>query len=367
MIGARGGEVDEETSRILRASRSSGLPLPERLRSPMENAFGADFGGVRVHSGSVSRELNDRMGARAFTTGTDVFFRDRLPDATTNSGTELLAHELAHVVQQRGGDVSRKEYVRRMTIGGLGKNGKAEDYGPGTTPKFKTDFARVKQLATGEKAFMTAVHRIDPEMTKDDFALLYSRFAASETVFTDVDHFLREMRILRQNWGAQKFFHEKPGAQEYSPVSKQNKEQPIRLYGSKRRQDVSNLYLWGKANGVKMSGFAKVLGKPLPTGAPTYLPKGHWADRAHMIIYGAQQGEERDLVCMELTAAATTELRAVKTKGDKVATDGGEGYFPGEFGLKSESTFVSVSLGESASTWDFMKTRIALLDFSPPK
>ncbi len=353
---------------MLQASRSGGMPLPDAVRSPMEHALGVDLNGVQVHTGSASTELNDRLGARAFTTGEDIYLRDGLPDATTSRGTELLAHELTHVVQQRGGAVSRKEvgHIRRMKIGGLGKRGAEVEYGPGSTPSFKADFARVKQLLPGDKAFMKAIHLSDSEISKGDFDLLYSRFAASATVFRDVDHFLREMRILRQNWGAQKFFHEKPGAQPYSPVSKQKQAQLIRLYGSKRRTDVQNLYLWGKANGIKMSGFAKVLGKPLPTGNPTYLPKGHWADRAHTISYGTQQGEERDLVCIELTDTASNELRAAKNNPQKVATDGGEGYIAGEFGLKSESTFVSVSLGESVGTWDFMKTRIALLDFSPP-
>jgi hypothetical protein len=370
-VGAEGGEVDDATSRLLQASRSGGRPLSAAVRAPMEGAFGTDLGDVRVHTGAVSSELNARFGARAFTAGDDIYFRKSSPDLTTSAGTALLAHELAHVVQQRGGDVSRQEVgpVRRMTIVGMKKKKPKETvtYGPGTTPQFRKDFAALKGLVEGDdKAFMKEIHRADPQMTKDDFLLLFSRFAASETAFTDLDHFLREMKILRQQWGAQKFFHEKVGVEPYSPVSQQNKEQPIRLYGSKRREDVINLYLWAKAHNVKMSGHAKLLGKPLPTGDPTYLPKGHWADRAHTISYGSQQGEQRDLVCIELTNQASNEVRAVKNNPNRVASEGGEGYFPGEFGLKSESTFVSVAIGESTSTWDFLRPRIAVLDFLPP-
>lgn len=66
----------------------------------MESAFGVGFGGVRVHADSTATELNNRIQAKAFTTGSDIFFRDGVPDVSTSSGQELLAHELTHVVQQ---------------------------------------------------------------------------------------------------------------------------------------------------------------------------------------------------------------------------------------------------------------------------
>ncbi|MDC3402551.1 DUF4157 domain-containing protein, partial [bacterium] len=99
-VGAAGGELDEGTDRMLKASRGGGRPLPDAARSPMESAFGADFSHIRVHSGSTSAELNDRIQAKAFTTGNDVYFRDGLPSVTSSSGQELLAHELTHTIQQ---------------------------------------------------------------------------------------------------------------------------------------------------------------------------------------------------------------------------------------------------------------------------
>lgn len=62
--------------------------------------MGADFSAVRVHVGSQSDELNSRIQARAFTTGSDVFIRRQDYSPTTTSGQRLLAHELAHTVQQ---------------------------------------------------------------------------------------------------------------------------------------------------------------------------------------------------------------------------------------------------------------------------
>jgi hypothetical protein len=68
----------------------------------MEQALGADLGHVRVHHGQESAQLNDSISASAFTVGSDVFFRDGIPDVGTPSGQHLMAHELAHTVQNGG-------------------------------------------------------------------------------------------------------------------------------------------------------------------------------------------------------------------------------------------------------------------------
>ncbi|HZM85049.1 MAG TPA: DUF4157 domain-containing protein [Blastocatellia bacterium] len=79
-----------------------GRPLESRVRAQMESAFGADFGGVRVHTGANAEALNEALNARAFTTGQDIFFGKGEYDPGSASGRELLAHELTHVQQQRG-------------------------------------------------------------------------------------------------------------------------------------------------------------------------------------------------------------------------------------------------------------------------
>ncbi|MEH1916916.1 eCIS core domain-containing protein [Nostoc sp.] len=64
----------------------------------MEQAFGADFSGVKVHTNGQSDQLNRSIQARAFTTGQDVFFREREYNPGSQGGQELLTH----VVQQNG-------------------------------------------------------------------------------------------------------------------------------------------------------------------------------------------------------------------------------------------------------------------------
>jgi hypothetical protein len=78
-----------------------GKPLPETVRGKMEAAFGANFADVRVHVGPQA----DRIGAIAFTVGSDIYFAPGRYQPETAHGQQLLGHELAHVVQQRTGRV----------------------------------------------------------------------------------------------------------------------------------------------------------------------------------------------------------------------------------------------------------------------
>ena len=99
--GSSGGTLDPGTAGDIAAARRGGQPLPTPTRAAMEQAFGdADFSGVRIHRSARSDELNRAVGARAFTLGADVFVRRDEGDLAGGAGQRLLAHELAHVVQQ---------------------------------------------------------------------------------------------------------------------------------------------------------------------------------------------------------------------------------------------------------------------------
>jgi hypothetical protein len=89
-------------------ARGGGVAIADNIREPMEQAFGADFSGVKVHTDGQSDLLNRSIQARAFTTGQDVFFRSGEYNPGSRGGQELLAHELTHVVQQNGGQVQAK-------------------------------------------------------------------------------------------------------------------------------------------------------------------------------------------------------------------------------------------------------------------
>ena len=88
-------------SGALGLASGGGKPLPDAVRGQMEAALGADFSNVRVHVGPQA----ERIGAIAFTVGSDIYFAPSRYQPDTVPGQQLLGHELAHVVQQRAGRV----------------------------------------------------------------------------------------------------------------------------------------------------------------------------------------------------------------------------------------------------------------------
>jgi hypothetical protein len=81
---------------------SSGQPLDPATRASLEPRFGRSFEDVRVHTGERATEATGSIEARAFTVGRDVVFGAGQYAPGTQTGRTLLAHELTHVVQQRG-------------------------------------------------------------------------------------------------------------------------------------------------------------------------------------------------------------------------------------------------------------------------
>jgi hypothetical protein len=82
--------------------RSRGWPLGAGARASMERRFGHDFSRVRVHTDTPAAESARAVTATAYTVGDHIVFASGRYAPGTPSGDRLLAHELAHVVQQRG-------------------------------------------------------------------------------------------------------------------------------------------------------------------------------------------------------------------------------------------------------------------------
>jgi uncharacterized protein DUF4157 len=85
-----------------RANRGGARPLAPGVRRAMETRLGHSFADVRVHSDVSAAGEAKALGARAFTVGQHVVFGARQFAPGTPAGRALLAHELTHVVQQRG-------------------------------------------------------------------------------------------------------------------------------------------------------------------------------------------------------------------------------------------------------------------------
>ena len=102
------GNASAEFESSLQNTRGGGQPLADNVRQPMEGAFNADFSKVKVHTDRKSDQLNQSIQAKAFTTGTDIYFKKGQYNPGTRGGQELLAHELTHVVQQNSSSVQRQ-------------------------------------------------------------------------------------------------------------------------------------------------------------------------------------------------------------------------------------------------------------------
>lgn len=98
----------------------TGHPLDAATRAYMEPRFGRDFGDVRVHTGGSAAASAGDINARAYTVGHDVVFGagEYAPDSS--AGRRLIAHELTHVVQQRGGSPLRSAPQMRLNPAGPG-------------------------------------------------------------------------------------------------------------------------------------------------------------------------------------------------------------------------------------------------------
>lgn len=111
---ANGTDVSNVPTIVRHVLNSPGESLDPSTRAFMEPKFGRDFGNVRVHTGSRAGDSARAVGAIAYTVGRDVVFGDGQYSPATREGKSLLAHELTHVAQNRGAQVSR---AAKLSIG----------------------------------------------------------------------------------------------------------------------------------------------------------------------------------------------------------------------------------------------------------
>ena len=105
-----GGDVSHIVDQGL---SGGGQPLDGASRSFFEPRLGQDLSGIRIHTGSAASQSAEQVSARAYAVGNNIAFRDGEYNPGTSAGRHLLAHELAHTVQQGATrplqNVSRRE------------------------------------------------------------------------------------------------------------------------------------------------------------------------------------------------------------------------------------------------------------------
>ncbi len=98
------------------SSLQGGAPLEPSVRDFMESRFGGyDFGSVRIHTDERAAKSAQAINAAAYTLGNDIVFNRGQYNPNTNGGRQLLAHELAHHIQQ-GRSVASPQVVQREIL-----------------------------------------------------------------------------------------------------------------------------------------------------------------------------------------------------------------------------------------------------------
>lgn len=96
-----GGSPSRVPASVGAVLRSPGVPLPSSVRSDFESRFSHDFSRVRIHADGIAARSARQAGALAYTVGRHIAFGDGQYSPNSARGRDTLAHELAHVVQQR--------------------------------------------------------------------------------------------------------------------------------------------------------------------------------------------------------------------------------------------------------------------------
>lgn len=109
-----GGFASPEIAQQVNSTNGNGRSLSPETNQFMSNAFGGNFSYVNVHTDSKAIQMNQQLGARAFTYGNDIYFNKGEYNPDSSDGNRLLAHELTHVVQQSGRKAKQKKRIQRQ-------------------------------------------------------------------------------------------------------------------------------------------------------------------------------------------------------------------------------------------------------------
>ena len=283
----------------------------------------------------------------------------RDPERRRAERSALPTHGVLRLQETAGNSaVSRmlsRRAVQRMKIGGV-------EYTRGDTVKFAAAYlaAKKRKLDASEtrKSFGT---------DEAGFNTLFNVLATGTADFVDLDDFIKEMNIMRRDWGAQKLFYEKPGSltEELGDVRGQEANRTITLYSARGKEKVQRLLWWAFENNIPIEGFERQRDfqflKPGDVNVDAPF-KGHFGDRSHTVKHMRQKSGY--LISIVLNSGGTKALKDLK-KDPANITKSAEGYERGAFGMKSEADFVSVALGGNADTWNYLKDKIQKIRLHP--
>jgi hypothetical protein len=136
-----GGARPADDPAAVHDALGEGRPMESGVRGRMERAFGRPFSGVRMHTDATAGRLSREQNARAFAVGGHVAFAAGEYRPGTPAGDALIAHELAHTVQQGSGAVATQA-----------KSASGDNYGALEADADRSAAGVVARLWSGAKA-----------------------------------------------------------------------------------------------------------------------------------------------------------------------------------------------------------------------
>jgi outer membrane protein OmpA-like peptidoglycan-associated protein len=176
--GAVAGEAPQIVHDVI---RSPGYPLDVATRAFFESRFGRDFSGVRVHTGTRAAESAAAVNALAYTVGQDVVFADGRYAPTGTETRRLLAHELAHVLQQNGAMGSR-----------IVQGGDSADVVQRQSPQSTSNVADIPPLPCD----LATMSPVPPDVVQESITFPNDASELTTVQMAQIDNFIR-------NWWAQ--------------------------------------------------------------------------------------------------------------------------------------------------------------------
>jgi hypothetical protein len=135
---------------------SGGQPLDPQVRSTLEPRFGHDFSNVQVHTDASAARSAEAVEAHAYTVGSHIAFNAGQYDPQSAGGQQLIAHELAHVVQQSSGAAS-SPMASSMVVSE-----------PGDRHEQEAEAAAEAVLAGGQAELSAGAAEVQREADEDD-------------------------------------------------------------------------------------------------------------------------------------------------------------------------------------------------------
>ncbi len=108
--------LEDDIADNIRSEKGSGQQLDAQVADKAGGVMGQDFSNVNVHIDGQADNLSRSIGAKAFTTGKDIFFKEGEYKPHTDDGQKLISHELTHVVQQGSGGKPSTSVQGKMTV-----------------------------------------------------------------------------------------------------------------------------------------------------------------------------------------------------------------------------------------------------------